>query len=62
MRSQPLQDAELYVIIIIKKPLVAIRYRLSDGQVRFVLFYFHCAKAPILGPKNTDELSSRVRL
>lgn len=33
MRSQHLQDADLYVIIIIKKPLVAIRYRLSDGQV-----------------------------
>lgn len=37
MRSQQLQDADLYVIIIIKKPLVAIRYRLSDGQVRSTL-------------------------
>lgn len=36
MRSQQLQDADLYVIIIIKKPLVAIRYRLSDGQVRSI--------------------------
>ena len=36
MRSQRLQDADLYVITIIKKPLVAIRYRLPDGQVRIL--------------------------
>ena len=39
LRSQRLEDADLFVILIIKKPLVAIRYRLSDGQVRVFDFF-----------------------
>lgn len=33
--QQQLQDSSLYVIVIVKKPLVALRYQLPDGQVKW---------------------------
>ena len=33
-RSQHLQDIDRHVIVMIKKPLLAIRYQLGTGQVR----------------------------
>ena len=32
-RSQNIRDEYLFVIVIVKKPLLALRYQLPDGQV-----------------------------
>lgn len=34
MQSQQVQDSNLYVIVIVKRPLIALRYQLPDGQVK----------------------------
>ena len=33
IKSQALQDSDRYVILIVKRPMIAIRYRLPDGKV-----------------------------
>ena len=37
-KSQHLQDVDRHVIIMVKKPLLAIRYQLPTGQVRRIRF------------------------
>ncbi len=32
-RSQSMQESELLIVVIIKRPLIALRYQLPDGQV-----------------------------
>jgi hypothetical protein len=33
IKSQALQDSDRYVILIVKRPMVALRYQLPDGKV-----------------------------
>lgn len=33
IKSQALQDSDRYVILIVKRPMIALRYQLPDGKV-----------------------------
>lgn len=60
-QSQQIQDADRYVVLIVKCPAAALRYQLSTGEVRRFLLAFQYLNF-LSGQKNPNELSPSVRL
>ena len=63
LRSQQIQDSDRYVILLVKRPSVALRYQLPSGQA---CFWTHLLKSCILlfltVQEAANELSSRTGL
>lgn len=62
-QSQVIGDDNLRVLVIVKKPLLALRYQLVDGNVGAVgLTSIRVADSGTLDSKNSNEFSACVRL
>ena len=60
-QSQVISDDLLYVIIVVKRPLLALRYRLQDGQVISARRSMVSTNV-FLDPQTPDELPAAKRL
>jgi len=61
-RSQMIPDDSLCVLVIVKTPLLALRYQLADGQARPCYPAVVPRAELLLDPENPNELSARIWL